>query len=122
MSNDNKYVRLYPERAVAPLRDFVEGLLVSIVGSQYSDSTRVELKDLRKALNDHDRLAFPLDEPLFLLRGQDKLAPATVRHYADQIVLMEGAFGEPGQAASAIEHIRDFADAMERWQPRKLPD
>ena len=58
----------------------------------------------------------PEGEPVFILRGQDKLAPAVVRLYAD-LVELAGC----GPTMSRAE-IRMFADRMERWQPRKLPD
>lgn len=119
--NDDKYVRLYPERAVAPLRDLVEGLLLSIVGSQYGDTTQVHLKNLRAALNAFEENSFPPDEPLFLLRGQDELAPDTVRFYAAS-VYDESAFGGDDNNGPTLDHIRAFADRMAAWQPRKLPD
>lgn len=119
---EGKYVHIFPERAVAPLRDFIEGLIVDIVGSQYGQTITVELKDLRAALNAFEDNSFPAAEPLFLLRGQDILAPDVVRAYADQVVLMEGAFGDVDNAAAVIERIRAFADRMEAWEPRKLPD
>lgn len=55
----------------------------------------------------------PEDEPIFVLRGQDKLAPTAVRLYADLLELA----GCRGQM-----EVRAFAREMEAWQPRKLPD
>ena len=80
MANDNKYVRLYPERAVAPLRAATSVLLEMLTGER-STADRPEYITLAKlALIDLDELGFPPDEPLFLLRGQDTLAPEIVRH------------------------------------------
>ncbi len=117
--NDSKYVRLYPERAVAPARAALESQ--GHVPGPFAEHPRFDCQGC-DALAALDALGFPPDEPLLLLRGQDVLAPDVVRAYAEQIVLMEGAFGEPDQAASVIEHIREVADRMERWTPRKLPD
>ena len=117
--NDSKYVRLHPERAVKPLYDLVEGLLLKIVGSQYATTIQVELSDLRAALNAHEDGCFPVDEPLFLLRGQDVLAPEIVRAYAGKV--LEGYAFAPN-TLEAGGHIMDFADRMEAWEPRKLPD
>ena len=57
----------------------------------------------------------PADEPLFLLRGQDQFAAATVRHWAD---LTEAGGGDPEIVRTAREH----ADKMEAWPNKKVPD
>jgi hypothetical protein len=55
------------------------------------------------------------DEPLFVLRAQDRLAPDVVREWAR---LAEAHACAPHKVAEA----RSLADAMERWPHRKLPD
>ena len=57
----------------------------------------------------------PEDEPVFLLRGQDKHAAATVRHWAD---LVEADGGDPEIVRVAREH----ADKMDKWPKKKMPD
>ncbi len=60
----------------------------------------------------------PADEPVFLLRGQDKHAPEVVAYWAS-LVLREG--GDPKIANAAMEHARGMRD----WQAehcRKAPD
>jgi len=58
------------------------------------------------------------DEPCFVLRGQDLLAPIAVRYYAD---LVEAALPLGGK--NAAESIRDCADQMAAWKVvKKLPD
>jgi hypothetical protein len=109
--NDGKYIRIYPERAVAPARKVLEQLALSS-------------NEAAMALSQLDTLGFPKGEPIFVLRGQDVLAPPIVRNYAEDAAA-EGAFGiglgEPeGQAA--FDHLMAFADAMAAWTPRKLPD
>jgi len=58
----------------------------------------------------------PKDEPVFILRGQDILAPTVVRLYADLVGLI-GC----GPTMSRTE-LRMLATRMEQWQPRKVPD
>lgn len=106
MANDNKYVRLYPERAVAPARKVLETL---------ASKSAIAAS----ALEQLDSLGFPPDEPLFLLRGQDELASCTVKHYAEDVRLSK--IPEP-MRTTMRRHLLEHADAMERWQPRKLPD
>ncbi len=113
--NDSKYGRLYPERVVAPLREAAVEILDHYHG--VADATRQALKD---AVNRLDDDGFPPDEPLFLLRGQDELAPQAVRHYAALRRLHTGTFGQP--STDAVRHIQEFADRMAAWEPRKLPD
>lgn len=57
----------------------------------------------------------PDDEPLFLVRGQDRLAPGLVRYWA-------GAANARGCKPSTAQAAYDCADAMERWTPRKFPE
>ena len=58
------------------------------------------------------------DEPCFVLRGQDMLAPLAVRAYADAVEATVG--GQAGKNRAA--RIREIADRMAAWTPRKLPD
>ena len=53
----------------------------------------------------------PAKEPVFLIRGQDKLGPQTLRAYANQYELMGGS---PVILAS----IRAHAFQMEAWQAK----
>ncbi len=57
----------------------------------------------------------PADEPVFLLRGQDQHAPATLRFWADAV---EASGGDP----DIVVHTRAQADAMEAWPVTKQPD
>lgn len=62
-----------------------------------------------------DGTTIPEDEPVFVLRAQDILAPVAVRMYA---FLVQMATGNSGQA----REIEEFADSMMAWPNRKLPD
>jgi len=55
------------------------------------------------------------DEPVFVLRAQDRLAPMTVRHWA-RLAEMKGA------PAEKVREARVLAEAMEAWPNRKYPD
>jgi hypothetical protein len=57
----------------------------------------------------------PDEEPLFILRGQDLLAPEIVRAWAD-------AAERAGVRSGKIAGARNLAKEMERWPRRKLPD
>lgn len=114
MTNDSKYGRLYPERAVALAEDVLQSVVRAGKTTIFAGRAEQALVNLRS-------LGFPPDEPLFLLRGQDILAPEIVRAYADE-VKREGAFGRPGKNDATIRRLHDVADRMGYWQPRKLPD
>lgn len=58
------------------------------------------------------------DEPIFVLRANDAIAPSTVRSWAD---IAEGL----GTPAPKIREARDLADRMVAWQianGSKIPD
>jgi hypothetical protein len=55
------------------------------------------------------------DEPLFVLRGQDKLAPALVEMWASMAELH-------GAPRRKVAHARALAADMRDWPTRKLPD
>ena len=56
----------------------------------------------------------PMDEPVFLLRGQDKLAPRIVRMYADECE-------RAGCDEKHVAEIRAHALEMTNWRPKKVP-
>lgn len=117
MSNDSKYIRLYPERAVAPLRRAAQEHLEAY----RKGGNLLAVAHWEEALNALDEQGFPPDEPLFVLRGQDILAPGAVRFYASRVYDME-AFGGDGKNGAILDHIRAHADRMDAWHPRKMPD
>lgn len=57
----------------------------------------------------------PADEPVFLLRAQDKFAAATVRFWAQEVY---DSGGDPNLVSMARAH----ADEMDRWPVKKMPD
>ena len=66
------------------------------------------------ARNDYNRIQDPsgkiaADEPVFLLRAQDKSAPETLRFWADENV-------RNGGDLEASQLAEQWADNMEKWQ------
>ena len=55
------------------------------------------------------------DEPIFILRAQDTIAPGTVRDWA-RGAKMRGA------SVAKVHEAEALADAMEEWPKRKDPD
>lgn len=78
---------------------------------------------MKHARPDYDRFQdpaglIPEDEPVFLIRGQDKAGPATLRAWADYAALV-------GAKQDIIDVVLGHADAMECWQAdhaAKVPD
>ena len=80
---------------------------------------------MKHARSDYNRIQdpankIPADEPVFLLRGQDKAAPHAVRAWADQA-------HAAGASANIVADARRQADAMEGWHAKmakgaKTPD
>ncbi len=79
---------------------------------------------MRHSRPDYNRIQdpanlIPEDEPVFLLRGQDKYAPDTLRAYASSI------YDRGKGDAEAMREIYAHADRMEAWQRdhgSKTPD
>jgi len=75
---------------------------------------------MRHARPDYQRIQdpsglIPQDEPVFLIRGQDKYAAMAVRHYARLVA----AAGAP---LNLVEACFAQADAMDAWPIKKTPD
>ena len=76
---------------------------------------------MRHAREDYARIQdpegrIPVDEPVFLLRGQDRIAAIAVRIYARMAATDPDH--DPELVASALGH----ADLMEAWPVQKTPD
>ena len=54
-------------------------------------------------------------EPVFVLRGQDKLAPAIIRRWVQQAE-------QNGLSKARCKGALAIAEAMENWPTRKFPD
>lgn len=65
------------------------------------------------------------DEPLFVLRAQDELAPDAVRTWAGSLFRRTSALPKEQRPERKIQEALDLADAMEAWQREhgcKVPD
>jgi hypothetical protein len=78
---------------------------------------------MKHARPDYNRIQdpaglIPENEPVFILRGQDKNAPLTVRYWARQARLN-------GADEKIVEAAMSQADTMDEWQrdhTSKIPD
>lgn len=70
----------------------------------------------------------PEDEPVFVLRGQDRYAPEVIRYWAD---LVDGSNTlsedeehgfEPPRDVAMANQAREWANELERWPIKKAPD
>lgn len=55
------------------------------------------------------------DEPIFVLRAQDKFAASTIRYWAERA---ESAGAPREKIIEALDH----AEVMEAWHTQKVPD
>jgi hypothetical protein len=55
------------------------------------------------------------DEPVFVLRGRDALAPEIVRDWANRAEAN-------GASADKVDEARALADKMHAWPARRMPD
>lgn len=80
---------------------------------------------MKHAREDYNRIQDPegkigRDEPVFLLRAQDALAPDTLRYWAESLAAAGGD-------VRTVQRVRAWADKMDAWQrsgfgKMKLPD
>ena len=78
---------------------------------------------MKHARQDYDRIQdpagkIPEDEPVFLIRGQDRAGPATVRFWASEAT-------RAGARPDIVQRALQWADEMEKWQlahGNKVPD
>lgn len=73
---------------------------------------------MKHARADYDRIqdpagSIPDDEPVFLIRGQDKFAAEAVRGYARLV---------QNDNPEMAKVCRDWADKMDAWPKKKSPD
>jgi len=61
------------------------------------------------------------DEPVFVLRATDKLAPALVREWARQFAVHYIGYDRSHWEGKYTEAL-NLAEAMEAWPNRKMPD
>jgi hypothetical protein len=74
---------------------------------------------MKHARKDYDRIQdpaglIPENEPVVLLRGQDKLATPVLEYYA--------SLCEAEGAVEIAKHIREHIELMIAWPKKKVPD
>jgi hypothetical protein len=75
---------------------------------------------MRHARSDYNRIQdphglIPADEPVFLLRGQDRHLPAVIKYYID---LVKADNGDPDVIKSLEIHLA----RVNAWPKKKSPD
>lgn len=60
------------------------------------------------------------DEPIFVLRANDEMAPMSVRTWARMYILSKG-IATPAQVAKYNEALK-LADEMERWREKRIAE
>lgn len=115
---DKKYGRLFTEEDVI-------NLMVAASGSSSFDPTPEEMRELLdlydgQADTKDTALTFPADEPLFLLRGKDRVAPNTIHYYAQGCEAFAAGEGH-------VRAAEEAGDVMIAWQAEnedriKVPD
>ena len=78
---------------------------------------------MKHARADYDHIQdpsgkIPVNEPVFLIRGQDAAGPATLRFWADEAESI-------GSSKEITDMVREHANKMEDWQRDnfvKVPD
>lgn len=76
---------------------------------------------MKHARKDYNRIQdpenkIPEDEPVFLLRGQDRHAPLAVRYYYE--LLRDDKEVDP----EMVEIVKNWAAVMQSWPKKKVPD
>lgn len=75
-------------------------------------------EDYNKRIQDSANM-IPANEPVFLLRAQDKNAAETLRCYAEFIA---NSLPDDDKSNEMIRKVHEQADAMDAWPVKKDPD
>lgn len=107
---DSKYGRLFTE----------EDAQAIIRAAMAPDNQESEFSEVLDQLDEAGILKFPEDEPLFVLRGQDQLAPQAVHNYSS---ICAANAVDPEQQAAVHTALANFK-VWQRDNPNsvKLPD
>jgi hypothetical protein len=118
----NDYAHIQDNAAAIALANLVLSMNMATTAGQTARNLARQVLD---AVNIHgDQTAIvtngtvrviPADEPVFLLRGQDRHAAETVMFWAERV---ETAGGDPDIVRVAREH----AAKMDAWPKKKAPD
>lgn len=119
----SKYGRLFTEEdAFQLVWEALGGSMAGVTHDRARGSFARALRDLDACDREYG-LTFPADEPLFLLRGQDKAAPTAIRdnHPPGYTRDYFTAAHEAGADLPHLDAIKAAAVEMREWQ-RANPD
>ncbi len=122
MTSERSYI--IPEEVVQGMKDSVARLFDLIRDLLAEAHRRPDYepspKYLLSIVKASDGSKIPEDEPLFVVRGQDLLAPQVLLDYADRFEV-ESSLDEDERRAIAAT-IREHAATMRDWRVQKWPD
>lgn len=82
---------------------------------------------MKHARDDYNRIQdpaglIPVEEPVFLLRGQDKYAAETLRYYAALVAEGVSSAEEYEKVKPIVDATMGHAKLMDKWPKKKFPD
>lgn len=82
---------------------------------------------MKHARDDYNRIQdpaglIPVEEPVFLLRGQDKYAAETLRYYAALVAEGASSAEEYEKVKPIVNATMGHAKLMDKWPKKKFPD
>lgn len=130
---ESKYGRLFTEEDVRMLmagygKRIADGAVRVHAGEELPDGWPTAALEASLAdAADEKLLTFPADEPLFLLRGQDKAAPRAIADDVDGEADYLAASRAAGAGPEHLQAVQRAADEMRAWQSEhpdrvKAPD
>lgn len=75
---------------------------------------KLEVRDPSSCLNNAER-----DEPIFVLRANDELAPDVVREWARMYDIRKRGLGITQKQIDKLKEALALADQMERWKQER---
>jgi hypothetical protein len=109
---DNKYGRIFTFSDVEKILEWVEG--------NTNSASAIDAEEIISSMDEEGvRFKWPVDEPLFILRGRDKRARGTVRYYADH-QSAQAPFNHMNAVEQAYRSFDKYAD--EHAEQMKEPD
>lgn len=93
-------------------RDEIEQIIVEEIAAEMFATGKTETA---APAVDHRLSGIPIDEPIFVLRATDLLAPVLINTWCSIHAL------NPKMPPSALKAARELAELMTRWPDRKWP-
>lgn len=117
MAWDGKYGRLFTEADVVNLMEKAAEVGRDNAGGNYEGES---LEDSLAEILGETESTIPRDEPWFVIRGKDQLAPTVIRDYATRAEFERCS-------EDFVRQVNEAADHIEQWQAEnpdrtKVPD